>query len=253
MGEIIFTILLDIGIDLAIENTKYYVKKNIDGIVRLVRSLDTDNDGAYEDVVIAELGTITFDVNADYNIVSDGDTIGIGTAAIEIIDGMDLPNYIDTFVPGDYPVISYNDGVYIYDVDNDGDNDTVIPLDDLTGDGFGDFGLVLDEDDNGVPDVADDTPYYPIGTDEYNTIVRRMSNEPSMIIVSSDGTMTVYDTSGQITAEDCDTAYSLWVSENGIMTKPLDNYTVTEGILFISFLVGCFGFIGMLCRRKRVM
>lgn len=253
MGEIIFTILLDIGIDLAIENTKYYVKKNIDGIVQLVRSLDTDNDGAYEDVVIAELGTITFDVNADYNIVSDGDTIGIGTAAIEIIDGMDLPNYIDTFVPGDYPVISYNDGVYIYDVDNDGDNDTVIPLDDLTGDGFGDFGLVLDEDDNGVPDVADDTPYYPIGTDEYNTIVRRMSNEPSMIIVSSDGTMTVYDTSGQITAEDCDTAYSLWVSENGIMTKPLDNYTVTEGILFISFLVGCFGFIGMLFRRKRVM
>lgn len=253
MGEIIYTILLDIGIDLAIENFKYEVKKNIDGIVQLVRSLDMDNDGIYEDVVVAELGTITFDVNADYNIVSDGDTIGIGTAAIEIIDGMDLPNYIDTFVPGDYPVISYNDGVYIYDVDNDGDNDTVIPLHDLTGDGFADFGLVLDEDDNGVPDVADDTPYYPIGTDEYNTIVRRMSNEPSMIIVSSDGTMTVYDTSGQITAEDCDTAYSLWVSENGIMTKPLDNYTVTEGILFISFLVGCFGFIGMLFRRKRVM
>lgn len=253
MGEIIFTILLDIGIDLAIENTKYYVKKNIDGIVQLVRSLDTDNDGAYEDVVIAELGTITYDYQADYNIVSDGDTIGIGTAAVQVIDGMEISEFVDTYALDDTSIISVNNGSYIYDVDHDGDNDIIIPLADLTGDGFGDFGLVLDEDDNGVPDVADDTPYYPIGTDEYNTIVRRMSNEPSMIIVSSDGTMTVYDTSGQITAEDCDTAYSLWVSENGIMTKPLDNYTVTEGILFISFLVGCFGFIGMLCRRKRVM
>lgn len=253
MEEIIFTILFDVAVDVAVEGTKYYIKKTIDNIVQLVERIDTDSDGIYEDVVLAELGTITYDSNADYNIVSDGDTIGIGTAAIELIDGMDLPNYIDTYSPGDYPVISYNDGVYIYDVDNDGDNDTIIPFDDLTGDGFADFGLVLDEDDNGVPDVADDSPYYPIGSDEYNTIVRKMSNEPSLVILSSDGTMTVYDTSGQITAEDCDTAYSLWVSENGIMTKPLDYYTVTEGILFISFLIGCFSFIGMLFRRKKVM
>lgn len=253
MGEIIYTILFNVAIDLAIDKTEAFVKKNIDNVIQIFTRSDSDNDGVYEDIILAEFGQITFDAAADYNIVADGDTIGIGTASIQIIDGMDISEYVDTYVPGDYPVISVNNGSYLYDTDHDGDNDTIIPLGDLTGDGMSDYGLVLDEDDNGVPDAADDGIFYPMGSEQFNTIVKSMSNEPSMIIVSSDGTMTVYDTSGQITAEHCDTAYSLWVSENGIMTKPLDNYTVTEGILFISFLVGCFGFIGMLFRRKKVM
>lgn len=248
MGELIFSILLDIAIDLAIENTKYYIKKNIDNIIQIIVREDTDGDGAYEDVVLAELGTVVFDADADYHIVSDGDTIGIGTPVIELIEGIDMPDFVDNYFD-----IGYNDGTYLYDIDNDGDADTLIPFADVTGDGLADFGLVIDEDDNGVPDAADDTFYYPIGSDEYSSIVKSFNKEPSIIVVDADGTMTVYDTSGQITAEDCDTAMGLWVSHNGIMNKPLDNYSVTEGILFISFLIGCFGFIGMLFRRKKVM
>ena len=77
--------------------------------------------------------------------------------------------------------------------------------------------------------------------------------EKSIIIVSPDGTMMLYDENGNLTAEDCDTAYSLWVSENGIMNKPLDNYTVTEGLLLIAGIVACFGFVAKIFRRRKVM
>lgn len=75
---------------------------------------------------------------------------------------------------------------------------------------------------------------------------------PSIIVVGSDGGMTIYDLEGNITAEDCDTAYSLWVSENGIMNKPIANYTVTEGILLIAFIVGLFKVAAKIFRRRRV-
>ena len=71
--------------------------------------------------------------------------------------------------------------------------------------------------------------------------------------MAQDGTMTVYDENGHITAEDCDTAYSLWVSENGIMNKPIANYTVTEGILLIGFIVGGFALLRKIFRRKKVV
>ncbi len=74
---------------------------------------------------------------------------------------------------------------------------------------------------------------------------------PSIIVVGADGSMTVYDLEGNITAEDCDTAYSLWVSENGIMGKPIAHYTVTEGILLIFFIVGLFKVAARIFRRRR--
>lgn len=74
---------------------------------------------------------------------------------------------------------------------------------------------------------------------------------PSIIVVGSDGSMTVYDLEGNITAEDCDTAYGLWVAENGIMNKPIANYTVTEGILLIAFICGMFKVFSRIFRRRR--
>jgi len=100
-----------------------------------------------------------------------------------------------------------------------------------------------DSDGDGVPDV--DVTEWLVSSDG--------AVEKSFIIMSADGTMTVYDEGGNITAEDCDTAYSLWVSENGIMNKPLDNYTVTEGLLLIAGIVACFGFVAKLFRRRKVM
>lgn len=100
-----------------------------------------------------------------------------------------------------------------------------------------------DTDGDGTPDTA---------VTEW-LLTNNTTVEKSFIIMSADGTMTVYDPSGQITAEDCDTAYSLWVSENGIMSKPLNNYTVTEGLLLIAGIAACFGMVFKFFRRRKVM
>lgn len=101
-----------------------------------------------------------------------------------------------------------------------------------------------DTDDDGIPDL-----------DIVEWLIPESSSrvEKSFIIMSADGTMTVYDESGSITAEDCDTAYGLWVSENGIMSKPLNNYTVTEGLLLIAGIAACFGMVFKFFRRRKVM
>lgn len=93
---------------------------------------------------------------------------------------------------------------------------------------------------NGVQDFQEVTDTMPIGSSK------------STIIVSPDGTMTIYDETGAITEEDCDNAYALWVSENGIMNKSLDNYSVTEGLLLISVLSNLFFIIKSLFARKDV-
>lgn len=100
-----------------------------------------------------------------------------------------------------------------------------------------------DTDGDGTPDT--DVTDWLISNN--NTV------QKSIIIMSADGTMTVYDESGNITAEDCDTAYQLWVSENGIMHKPLNYYTVTEGLLLIAGIAACFGFVFKMFRRRKVM
>ncbi len=53
----------------------------------------------------------------------------------------------------------------------------------------------------------------------------------SIIIVNPDGTMTIYDTAGNITEEVVDTAQSLWVSKNGALDKPFNYYSVSEALL----------------------
>jgi len=100
-----------------------------------------------------------------------------------------------------------------------------------------------DTDGDGVPDT--DVLEYILPQTETTV-------EKSIIIMSADGTMTVYDEGGNITAEDCDTAYSLWVSENGIMEKSLDNYSVTEGLMLCVLLMGAFYFIKSLFRKKDI-
>lgn len=100
-----------------------------------------------------------------------------------------------------------------------------------------------DTDGDGVPDT-DVTDWLITGGD---TVVQK-----SIIIVSSDGTMTIYDESGNITAEDCDTAYQLWISDNGIMDKPFDNYTVTDGLLLILVIFAVINFFKGLFRRREV-
>lgn len=78
------------------------------------------------------------------------------------------------------------------------------------------------------------------------------TREVTIIFISADGTMTVYDESGELKPEDCDKAYSMWVSENGIMSKKLDNYSVTEGLLALVLLFTAINFVRGLFRRKDI-
>lgn len=104
-----------------------------------------------------------------------------------------------------------------------------------------------DEDGDGVPDDPenpfreydeepddwepfDPLPENPIVPVDPNPVEPAPQRTITFVVVAPDGTMTVYDESGEITPEDCDYAYSLWVSDNGIMSKKLDNYSVTEGL-----------------------
>lgn len=237
---------------------EYAIKKVVDetgrAITQIVQSVDNDGDGVVDtEIILHEFDIPIPDFDSGYCIVNDGDVIGIGLPQFEIIDGLDMTSYIDISNPLNYPYITANDDGYLLDMDGDGDNDeAVIPLSDFNGDGVEEWGRVVDEDDNGVPDASPEAPFYPVGSDEYNQLITDRSGVPSIIVMSQDGTMTVYDTNGQITAEDCDTAYSLWVSENGIMDKRLDNYSVTEGLLLCMLLLAGAWFVRSLFKRKDV-
>ncbi|MGN0686492.1 MAG: hypothetical protein ACI4KA_00130 [Oscillospiraceae bacterium] len=262
MGEIIFTTIINAlyeALEKAIEDgIKYVIHKVVDGagrcVTQIVQQIDTDGDGVYDDeVVLYTIETMIPDLSDGYCLVSDGDTVGIGMPMFEIVDGIDIIDYVDTTDVFHYPTVTANGNGYLLDADGDGDvDDVLVPLDDLTGDGMPDWGLLVDSDDNGIPDASPDAPYYELGSPEYKQIIARSNDIPSIIVMSPDGTMSVYDTNGQITAEDCDTAYSFWVSENGIMDKQLDNYSVTEGLLLCLLLLGGFYFVKSLFKRKDV-
>ncbi len=111
-------------------------------------------------------------------------------------------------------------------------------------DGFID--LLIDEDDNGEPDNPD-FPDIRIPIDTETKV------EKSIIIVSPDGTMCIYDENGNIVAEDCDLAYSLWVADNNIMSKSLDTYSVSEGLLALLVLFTVLKFVWGLFTRKDVL
>lgn len=77
------------------------------------------------------------------------------------------------------------------------------------------------------------------------------SSEISIIIVSPDGTMTIYDGSGKITNEVADTAYSLWLSENRALDKPFNNYTVSEFFLFFVAAASVVFLLGKIFKRRK--
>lgn len=121
-----------------------------------------------------------------------------------------------------------------------------------------------DDDGDGIPDDPENPfrewdeepedwdPFDPIPDTPVVPDTPTDTREVTIIFISADGTMTVYDESGEIKPEDCDNAYSLWVSENGIMSKKLDNYSVTEGLLALVLLFTVINFVRGLFRRKDI-
>lgn len=73
-----------------------------------------------------------------------------------------------------------------------------------------------------------------------------------IIIVSPDGTMTIYDESGNITAEVADNAYSLWLSDNGALDKHFEHYSVSEALLLFIALGSLVGLISKIFKRRKL-
>lgn len=241
-------LLLDKCIDKLIDKSVDWVIEKVtdsfgNTVSQIVAVFDDDGDGVTDrEEVIYSFDLSIPDLSNGFALVNRADEIGIGLPLLEPMDSEYVTSLIDTSLTGN------GRGYRI-------DGEVYIPLDfDFSGDGINDWGRVVDSDNNGIPDASEDAPFYPVGSEQYNNIVSSIEHGgKSFIIVSPDGTMTIYDENGQITDEDCETAYKIWVSDNNIMSKPLDWYTPTEGLLFLTFIVSLFGFFGSIFRRRKVM
>lgn len=234
---IILSQLLEAGI-------RYTIKKKVDevgnNITQLIQLFDDDSDGVIDrEELIYTIESLIPDLSADYCIVNKDDEIGIGFPELRIIDNTDMADMLDEVIVGN------NNGVIV-------DGDTYVPLPfDTTGDGVNDWGKIVDADDNGIPDAASEAPFYPVGSDGYNQIIQSgRTDEKSFIIVSAEGTVSIYDPNGDLTEEDYNQAYTLWLKDNAALDKPFKNYSVTEALLLIVALFAGVSLIGKLFKRR---
>lgn len=201
------------------EGINYIIRKVVDSSgntsTQIVYELDTDGDGINDsEEIIYTLETMIPDLDSGYCLVNKGDEIGLGMPQIKLLDGADISTVID--IGSDF--ITGNGDGFIVDFDGDGANDDIlIPLPDFSGDGQGDWGWLVDDDDNGLPDASPYAPFYPIGSDEYTYIVEKQSAEDMFI-----------------------------------MEKPIDDYSVTEGLLALLVIFVGLNFVRGLFTRKDV-
>ncbi len=211
MSDILIIIILqalEAALTKAIESgIEYIIKKVVDSagnvITQIVYEYDSDGDGENDsEEIIYTLDVMIPDLDDGYCLCNRENEIGLGLPQYKILDGFEISNLIDT------DIITGNDNGFIVDIDFDGENDDIlIPLPDFTGDGCNDWGWLIDDDNNGLPDVSPFSPFYPVGSDGYTEIIFRTVDEPYTI-----------------------------------MDKPISQYTVTEGILLIFLIVGSFSF-----------
>ena len=79
-----------------------------------------------------------------------------------------------------------------------------------------------------------------------------VKQELQIIIISPDGTMTIYDEGGNITSEVADNAYSLWLSENNALEKRFENYSVSEALLLFIAVGSLVGLICKIFKRRKL-
>ena len=180
----------------------------MDSIGTCVYNLVCDNS----EEILYSFQPLIPDLSDGLCLCNDGDDIGFGTPSLKLVDGTEVSGaFTDNLV-------GTADG-FLVDWDNDGvRDDVIVPLRDLTGDGVSDWGLIVDNDNNGIPDVMPDSPFYPLVSEQAQDII-----------------------------------YTKFTADYTIMNKPLSKYSVTEGILFIGFIVAAFGFFRKVFRRKRVV
>lgn len=229
--------------DLVLRYCKWEIQRKIDSIgnsiSQIVAVFDDDGDGVTDrEEVVFEFDVSVPDLSDKFSIVNRDDEIGLGYPQLEIVSACDLPSFIDgSTITGNDNCLLIDDDVYC-----------PLPLD-YDGDGLPDWGRVIDEDHNGVPDAAPDAPFYPVGSDGYNQIISEDSGK-SLIIVSPDGNIAVYDPSGELQYEDYNEAYSLWLQYNSALDKPFKYYSVTEALLLIVALFAGVSLAGKLFKRR---
>lgn len=218
-------------------------------VTEVVVMFDSDGDGENdtEEVVYRIYQTLP-DYETGFCICNKGNEIGLGLPMFEIIDGRELsellseapsvplaelPEFSDTsdnpelpdisdiidiepsFEHKDYPIISGNDKYLVSDLNNDGCNDIFCPTADINGDGINDFLKIVDNDDNGLPDASPNQPFYPVGSEEFEYLI---------------------ESTGQV--------------DDGIMTKEIDKYNVSEALLALILLFTFINFVRGLFRRS---
>lgn len=244
------------GVVQSVDNFVVTFRKTVDDfkntVTEVVVIFDSDGDGENdrEEVVYRIYQTLP-DYETGFCICNKGNEIGLGLPMFEIIDGCELsellleapsvplaglPAFPDTsdgsdfpelpdisdiidiepsFEHKDYPIITGNDKYFIADLHNDGYNDIFSPAGDITGDGINDWKVIVDYDDNGLPDASPNQPFYPVGSDEFEYLIE-----------------------------------SIGQGDNGIMTKEIDKYSVSEALLSLILLFSVINFIRGLFRRS---
>lgn len=86
--------------------------------------------------VVYTLDTLIPSFSDGYCLCNDGDEIGVGLPQYKIIDGTTISDIIS-----DLSVVTGNSDGFLVDMDGDGfQDDVLVPLPDLTGDGQSDWG-----------------------------------------------------------------------------------------------------------------
>lgn len=247
--ETIALLLSQIIEGLIADYVNYEIRRKVDrignSISQIVAVFDDDGDGVTDrEEVMYSFDVSIPDLSDGYCIVNKGDEIGLGLPELRPVDHFDIVDYLTDTITG-------NSNGYLIDRNADGDSEVYLPLPfDFTGDGLDDWGQVVDSDHNGVPDASDNAPFYPVGSEGYNQIISSEDSGKSLIIVSPDGNISVYDPAGELQYEDFNEAYSLWLQDNAALDKPFAYYSVTEALLLIVGLFAGVSLVGKLFKRR---
>lgn len=195
---------------------RYSFEKFVDGLksgVKFVFQIDNDADGIVDDEEIFYLDTF-FPLSLDngFTLVNQGEELGLGYPAYRFVSSCDVFPVLQ-----DADIILSGDSICL-DLDGDGASDEVIrPVPyDGDGDGTDDFEIIVDDDDNGIPDVSPFSPFYPIGSDDFQDIIEQHSdNVPAL-------------------------------------DKSFHNYTVSEALLFLIAFCAVIGVISKIIRRRKL-
>lgn len=192
------------------EANEFIFKKTIGAGGFIVKIFHKLEGGGEEEVLTLDNPVLILDNG--YALVNKGDELGLGYPSYRFLSSSEA---LPVLQNSDY--ISAGESTYV-DLDGDGGCDEVIkPVPyDGDGDGLPDFEIIVDDDDNGLPDISPYSKFYPVGSEGYQEIIEAYSqNVPAL-------------------------------------DKSFHNYTVTEALLFLIAFCAGIGVISKIIRRRKL-